>query len=997
MTAGDPFSPAYRLLGSLEVSGSGGKSLRIPPGRQQTILSALLLEANRVVAMERLIDIVWDDEPPSTARTQIQICVSQLRGSFERIGLAETILTQPPGYLLRVAEGELDLALFTAAVASSAAAAAQREDTKASQVLRDALALWRGPALSGTTSRLLEPAAAQLEEARLSALETCADIDLRLGRHHSLIGELGALVSEHPLRERLRGQLMLALYRAGRQSEALDTYRSGRATLIEQLGLEPGDELKALESAILSGEAELHAEPPPPQAEPAPPEPAAAEPAAPELPIPFQLPRDIADFTGRADLIGHARRLLCDEQDTDTATRVVVLTGKPGAGKSTLAVHLAHQLFASHFPDGQLFRDLGAAHTVPATAEDVLGRFLRALGIPGEAVPEALDERAEMYRQLLARKRMLVVLDDVADERHIQTLLPGSSSSAVIMTSRSRLTGVAGAHVLEVDVFDTEQAVGMLRNVVGEQRVGAEPEAAEALVRLVGGLPLALRIVAARLAARSHWSLAWMLERLSDERRRLDELAHGEMMVRASLTMAYDGLGRDAQRLLRLLGLVDGLPFPTWAAAALLDTDLYEAGDLLERLVDAQLLEISGIDIDGSPRYQFHDLVRLFARERLNREEDSAALRSAVERVVGGWIGLASEAHRRLYGGDFTILHGEAPRWPLPQRTVDALLVDPLAWLDAEHTALCAAVDLAARSELAESCWDLAISLVTLFEAKCYFDDWERTHLTALAAVRSAGARRGEAALLCSLGSLHLSRSRTEQAEEHLVAALATFEDLDDVHGMALAQRNLALRHHIRGEAQRAEVLYRSALRNFQQAADPIGQAHVLGQIGHIQMNAGDEEAATRLFHEALGLCRKAGGARVEVQVRYRLSELLIRQGDLEGARSILLELLERVQAGRDLAGESRIVHRLGLLESRLGRHDAAYGRLLEALQCRERMMDHGGSAEVRVDLAAVLVKLDDPEQAAHQLDRARSAFQEREMADAVRRTEELLVSLRRG
>ncbi|HET6858649.1 MAG TPA: NB-ARC domain-containing protein, partial [Streptomyces sp.] len=692
-----------------------------------------------------------------------------------------------------------------------------------------------------------------------------------------------------------------------------------------------------------------------------------------------------------------ARRLLGDGQDAGTATRVVVLTGKPGAGKSTLAVHLAHQLFASHFPDGQLFRDLGAAQTVPATAEDVLGRFLRALGIPGEAVPETLDERAEMYRQLLARKRMLVVLDDVADERHIQTLLPGSSSSAVIMTSRSRLTGVAGAHVLEVDVFDTRQAVSMLTNVVGESRVQAEPQAAEALVRLVGGLPLALRIVAARLAARPHWSLAWMLERLSDERRRLDELAHGEMMVRASLALTYDGLGRDTQRLLRLLGLMDGLPFPTWAAAALLDTDLYEAGDLLEHLVDAQLLEISGIDIDGSPRYHLHDLIRLFAREQLTGEEDAAACRSAVERVVGGWLGLAAESHRRLYGGDFTILHGQAPRWQLPQRSVDALLVDPLAWLDAEHTALCAAVELAAHNELAESCWDLAVSLVTLFEAKCYFDDWERTHLTALTAVRRAGSRRGEAALLSSLGSLQLSRSRTEQAEEHLVAALAVFEELDDVHGMALAQRNLALRDHIRGEVQRADALYRSALEHFRQAADPVGQAHVLSQIGQIQMNAGDEEAAGRVFQQALVLCREVGGARVEVQVRYRLSELLIRQGDLTGARSILLELLERVQAGRDLTGESRIVHRLGLLESKLGHQEAAYGRLREALQCRERMMDLAGAAQVRVDLAAVLVELDDPEQAAHQLHQASSAFQERDMPDAECQARELLESLSRN
>lgn len=1002
MTAAEPPSCSYRLLGPLEVCGGNGTSLRIPPGRQQTILSALLLDANRVVAMERLIDIVWGDEPPQTARTQIQICVSQLRGSLDSVGLAETILTKPPGYLLRVAQGQLDLGRFTTAVADAEAAVARGEDSEASQLLRTALALWQGPALSGTTSRLLQPAAAQLDEARFAALETCADIDLRLGRHRQLIGELGSLVSEHPLRERLRGQLMLALYRSGRQSEALEVYRTGRATLIDQLGLEPGDALRAVETAILSGEADLPTEPPAKPVPPVSPVPPSTEttesaesaapppPPPPQTPAPLQLPRDIADFTGRADLIEQTRGLLCDEQPSSTATRVVVLTGKSGAGKSTLAIHLAHQLAADHFPDGQLYRDLGATHTERATADDVLGRFLRALGIPGEAVPETLDERAEMYRQLLARKRMLVVLDDVADESQLKPLLPGSTSSAVIVTSRARLSGLAGAHGLEVDVLDTEQAVALLTHLVGEQRVAGERAAAEALVRMVGGLPLALRIVAARLSARPHWSLAWMLERLSDERRRLDELAHGQMMVRASLTMTYDGLPQDTRRLLRLLGLVDGSAFPTWAAAALLDTDLYEAGDLLEQLVDAQLLEISGIDLDGSPRYRFHDLIRLYAREQLDREESPAEQRGAVARIVGGWLGLAAQAHRRLYGGDFTVLHSDATRWLPPQRSVDALLAEPLMWLDAEHTNLCAAVGLAARNELPAPCWDLAVSLVALFEARCYFDDWERTHTTALEAVRAAGDRRGEAALLCSLGSLQLSRSRTEQAREYLLPALAAFQELGEVHGSALTERNLALVHHFQGEVGQAEVFYRSALSGFLRADDPVGQAHVLGQIGQLELVAGDEESAARRFHEALAICRATGGARVEVQLRYRLAELLIRRNEVEQGRSILIDLLERVRTGRDLTGEARIVHRIGLLEHRLGDFGSAYERLSEALRCRELMRDHGGCAEVRLDLAAVLVELDDREQALDHLDRARSAFQERDMSDGVRRTEEL-------
>ncbi|MEU3416442.1 MULTISPECIES: AfsR/SARP family transcriptional regulator [unclassified Streptomyces] len=973
----------YRLLGPLEVRDPRGGPLRIPPGRQQTVLAALLLEANRVVSVDRLIDIVWEDGPPRTARTQIQICVSQLRAGLDGAsGGEETIQTQAPGYRLRVEEHQLDLAAFTAARAAADAAVARGDDAEASRLLGEALALWHGPALSGTASRVLQTAAAQLDEVRLTAREALADVGLRLGRHHALIGELTVLVDEHPLRERPRGQLMLALYRSGRQSEALEVYRQGRETLVEELGLDPGTELRALESAILSADPRLLL----PDSAPAPtPKDAESVPAA---LAPFQLPRDMADFTGRTREIEEVGTLL--SAAGGTATRIVVLTGAAGAGKSALAVHVAHLLAESAFPDGQLYRDLGASGAAPATAEDVLGRFLRALGVPGEAVPETLDERAELYRQLLARRRVLVILDDADDGRDLHALLPGSSSSAVLVTSRSRLAGLAGAQVVDVDAFGTGQAVAMLRETVGADRVDAEPQAAEALVRLVGGLPLALRIVAARLAARRHWSLAWMLERLSDERRRLDELAHGEMMVRASLAMTYDGLEPEARRLLRLLSLIDGPAFPTWTAAALLDMDVYGAGDLLEQLVDAQMLEISGIDADCSPRYRFHGLIKLFARERLEQEDDDETRRAAVERLTGGWLALTTEAHRRLYGGDFTVLHGTGRQWRLPERHAAGVLADPLRWLEAEHGHLVAAVASAA-SGLPETCWDLAVSLVTLFEARCYFDDWERTHDIALEAVRRAGLRRGEAALLCSLGSLHLSRSRLPQARARLEPAAAVFEELGDVHGLALTRRNLALLSHIDGDLDAAAGLYRPALEGFRAHGDLTGQAHVLGQLGHIALVHGDEDEAGRLIREALEVCRAAGGGRIEAQLRYRLGELLLRQGRAEEARATLVELLERVRADQDINGRARIAHCLGLVERRLGRTGPACERLLEALECLERLRDDRAGSRVRLDLAELLAELGDRRQAALHLGRALPSFEEFDMAEAAGRARELL------
>lgn len=924
--------PAYRILGPLQIIGAGDLDGRIPPGRQQVVLAALLLDANRVVSIDHLIDTIWSDEPPATARTQVQICVSRLRTSLHQLGQGATIVTRLPGYLLRVVPELVDVSLFGQLVTRAEMLTRDGDLPGAARSLEAAIGLWRGPALSGVSSRVLEAKAAQLEERRLAAIETRADLDLRLGRHHQVIGDIGVLVEEFPLRERLRGQLMLALYRSGRQAEALETYRRGRDMLIDQLGLEPGEYLRKLEFAILAGDETLL-----PAREPVITRPDAK---------PHLLPADVADFVGRDDLIAEVRRLV------GGPVRVVALAGKPGVGKSALAVHLAHRLPGAEFPDGELYMDLSGTRAQPTSSEEVLGRFLRALGIPGDAIPDGVDERAEMYRSLLAERRMLVVLDDVTSEAQVRPLLPGSGRSAVLVTSRIRLTGLPGVRVLDVEVMEGAAAVDLLAAVIGRARVVAEPAAADAIVRLIGGLPLALRIVAARLAARPNWSLAWMQERLSDERRRLDELAHGELMVRASLVLTYDGLEPAARRLLRLLAGLDVASIPTWVGAALLDTDLFTAADLLEVLVDVQMLEIVAVDLNGTPRYKFHDIIRLFARERLEADpaDDAGAddWPAAFARVAGGWLELADRGHRGIYGGDFVVLHGDAPRWPVPARYAEQVLVDGFDWFEAERANLLAVLAQAADAGLDELCWDLAVTMVTLFESRCYYQDWQSSHDIALAAARAAGNRRGVAALTNSLGSMHLGRGRVDEARELVMSALAEFDALDAVHGRAMARRNLGLLDHIRHDIDPAELSYRAAMVDFETARDTIGQAHVMGQLGQICLDRGELAVAEEHLTRALLLCRGVGSRRVEVQVRFRQCELMVARKEFRQAADSLLDLLDLVRAGRDLVGESRILCRLSTTYEQLGDVAGTERMLRAVIAVREQMMDAAGAASCR-------------------------------------------------
>ncbi|MFI9271110.1 AfsR/SARP family transcriptional regulator [Kitasatospora sp. NPDC052896] len=972
----------FRILGPLEVAHEG-VPVDVKGLRQQTVLALLLLEANRIVPSDRLVDGVWDEDPPTTSRGQIQIAISSLRQQLpsDELGLGR-IVTRAPGYLLRVADGELDLRLFDARVATGRRLADQRP-RQAAEELRAALAFWRGPALSGIGSRLVRAGVAQLDERRLVVLEECLELELGLGAHHKLVGELSTLVAANPLRERLRVLLMTALFRAGRQAEALEEYRRARETFVDELGIEPGEELRRLQQAILTRDPVLTGEPAVPAVgTPAAGTPAtasehpAADPAAPAPPsVPRLLPAGIADFTGRAQTIERILAEPAGEAAGEQAVPVTVITGRGGVGKTTLAVHLAHRL-ASAFPDGQLFARLSNA-AQPEKACDVLGRFLRALGVAAPAVPDGIEERAEMYRDRLAGRRVLVVLDDAVSESQVLPLLPGSAECRVLVTSRRRFTGLPAADRVEVSAFSQLSSAELLARIAGRSRITAEPEAVAALCELCGQLPLALRIVAARLAARPHWSVSDLIERLTDESRRLDELRHGEMGVRASISLTYESLSPDARRLFRLLALLETPSFASWIGAPLLRTDPLRGQDLLEELAESYLLDVEVDSTTRSARYRFHDLVRTFARERLATEEPPSARQEALERILGALLFLTGEAHRREYGGEFMLTRSPAGRWELPPRLVDRVLADPLGWYDQERMWIVSAVRQAAASGLAGHAWGLAMNAVTLFEARAHFHDWRETHDLALRAARQAGDRLGEAAMRYSAGSLDMFEQQFTPAAEQFERALALYQELGDRHGAAMVLRNMAFLDRMNGRLDDALDRCRQAMAVFEEAGDRIGEAHVLNHMAQIHLEYGEHELARGLLERALRVCQGLGNRRVGAQVLHRLGEARLALGDLDGALADFRQVLADVRLAEDHIGETYAL--LGLAEvHRLRGDQAAAGELLAAadtlaVTVGERLAE----ARVALALGELSLEADELELAWVRAARARELFTE--------------------
>ncbi|ALL79630.1 hypothetical protein AD006_31060 (plasmid) [Pseudonocardia sp. EC080610-09] len=910
----------FRLLGPVEVRGPH-RPLRLGGVKPRTLLAVLLLDAGRVVGSQRLVDTIWQDAPPATAGTQIHGYVSALRKQFADADPSRVVIhTETAGYRVEPLTGELDLEVFDHQVHESARALAEGRTAEAAAGYRDALRLWRGPALGGV-AETLAPARDRLTERRLTALEGRIEADLRLGRHDDVIPELRDVVAEHPFREGPRGQLMLALYRAGRSAEALEVFRDSRAVLAEELGIDPGPELQRLEHAVLTSDPALEPPPTPPL-------------DIVGTPVPAQLPPDMVDFTGRDDQIAHIHAAL--QSDRPTAVPVVVIAGRAGVGKTSLAVHTAHRIRAD-YPDGQLHVNLHGAQPRPADPAELLGRFLRALGVEPGRVPETLEERAELFRSRLGGKRVLVVLDNVADERQIRPLLPGEPGCAVLVTSRSRLSGLEGTQQIDLEILDPDAALALLGSVAGPERVAGERRAGEDIVRLCGYLPLAVRIAGAKLADHPHRGARELADRLADERHRLDELAIGDLEVRANVALSYEGLPPAEQQVFRRLGLLEAPDFEAWVLAALIDVPQARAEQLTDRLVDARLLDIAVVPDTATPdqravRYRFHDLIRLYARELARTDEPGPDQLTALRRVLDGWQHAAELAAERISSPSFGVAVEPNQGWRPQAPALSGLLSDPLTWFATEWPSLVAAVDQAHDLGWADVVIGLGRRLAPFFVVGGRYDDWRRiAELTRSAAHRHRHPG-GEAAALRGLGELALLQHRIDDARQNMCEARDLFHTAGDPHGEALAISGLGAVHAESGDLEGAHPLLEQALDALRVSGDHRSEAWTLLRLGTLEAQRHRYTAAAEHLTHALDAIDGYGVALDEAAICERLGMVRLGQGQATDAQALLERALR-------LRSESR--HRFGVAQALLGLAEAhrAQGAPASAQECLTRAL----------------------------------------------------------
>ncbi|RSM69569.1 AfsR family transcriptional regulator [Actinoplanes sp. ATCC 53533] len=918
----------FRLLGALQVESAQG-AVPVSSAQQRVLLATLLVRAGQVVPADFLVGQVWQDRPPASARAALQVRILRLRrllGDGDRP--EPMIVTRQSGYLFRLADpDQLDITRFERLLVESRTI---EDPRRRSAGLHEALSLWRGPALVDIPSQALQELAVQLNESRLVALEQRIEADLRLGRHQDLVAELRGLTAEHPLREGFWAQLVLALAGSDQRAAALAAYDQVYRRLSSELGVEPGPALRASHLAVLR--------------EGATPETPDAAPVTGRTvaPVPALLPPDVPDFTGRERQLAELRTVLNGPDRPAAALPIAGIAGMGGIGKTALAVHLTHRLAAS-YPDGQLFVNLRGAEAAALDPSDVLLRFLRALGMESRAVPADPVERAGLYRSLLADRRILVVLDNAVSEAQVRPLLPGVATCAVLITSRARLTGLEGARWIELDVLEPDEAVRFLGRVTDERRIAAQPGDAAEIVRLCGRLPLAVRVAGARLTARPSWTLAHLAGRLGNERSRLDQLTSGDLGVRASLALSYDGLDERARRLFRLLGPFDILEFPEWMAPALLGCPHDDAVASVESLVDAQLLTIAGTDPSGQSHYRFHDLVRLYARDRAEAEDDAGVRAGAFERGLGAWLAHAERMARRVPGPCYAAIHGDAPRTPVDEITG----IEPLAWFDAERAGLMSAVHQACDLGLHELAFDLAGCLEKYFDLRGMYVEWDAVNKHVMSVCRAAGNLRGEAVMLRGLIEVSTwnSGDSAGEAMDHLHSdarrLLEMFTEIGDARGTADAAVQYSWALAARGEHGQAVETATRSLRLAEGAGHLGGQAraHVALAVAHAEHLRFD----TVIEHltEALQLTRNLDNPRYEATVQQFLGIAYNAVDDLDAGERALTASLSISRRYRDDYTETLTMLGLARLYAKRGDARAAAAAETALAMGREYDMTH--------------------------------------------------------
>jgi tetratricopeptide (TPR) repeat protein len=660
--------------------------------------------------------------------------------------------------------------------------------------------------------------------------------------------------------------------------------------------------------------------------------------------MPRQLPPDIDDFTGRDLALGRLHGRVRGRRRGSTAVVITATIGKAGVGKTTLAVHAAHQL-RSVFPDGQLYVNLRGAEAQALDPADVLGGFLRALGVAGRSIPDDLDERVRLYRSLLADRRMLVLLDNAADAAQVRPLLPAGDRNLVLITSRPRLAGLALAEVIDLDVLSPDQAVELLGKIVGADRIAGEPQAARTIAALCGYLPLALRIVGARLAAKPHWRLQRMADRLDAQQRRLDELATGDLEVRASVALSYQGLGEVERRGFRLLGLLEVPDFAPWMLAALLEVPAAPAEDVAERLADAQLLDTIGEDAAGQIRYRFHDLVRLYARERLAEEDTPAARSAALERTLLTYFTTAREWVRGLRLHPTDLPEQAAPGVPEDAAT---RVARSYQWLAAERKGLVVSMEQAWREGCPHPWPKVTRLLADFFEVHACWDEWERTHQVALRAARQAGDRQTEAWLLRGLGDLRRFQDRLPEAVALCSRSNAIFSKLENAQGQIDSLISLARAYRRQGRLADAATCFQQCLVLCRGLGDRDREAKAMLFFAKVYRQQRYPEQALALLADCRDTFRVLGNNGYLGYSELLLGILRYERGQYEQATDHLRQALSFAQTLGDPRWRAYALLNLGVTAQARGSHPQARQHLQQSLLLFEQAGDQHGAARAR-------------------------------------------------
>jgi DNA-binding SARP family transcriptional activator/tetratricopeptide (TPR) repeat protein len=918
----------FRLLGPVGIW-QGAHRLGLSAAQQRTVLAMLLLDCGRAVSVDRLVAALWGAAPPAAARNAVQGCVSQIRRTLATTGLSGAgtgLITARQGYCLVVDQTTVDLHNFRTLVR----AVDERDPANARDMLRRGLDLWRGAAMADAAgSWLLEVVAPQLEEERLAALEQHATLGLLLGRHREVVDELSALVTEFPLRESLVVTLMTALHRCGRRADALALFRRVRQRFVDELGIDPGEKLQRAHQSVLNGQ-----EPTPAQATPA------ATVVTTWKPV-RQMPTTTPRFVGR--------RAEMDDLDAGDGSGIWVISGTAGVGKTTLAVHWAQRV-RDRFPDGQLYVNLRGFDPVgqPTSPAEALPVLLEMLQVPAERIPNTLRAQIGLYRDILAARQMLIVLDNVRDADQVRPMLPGLSGCVILITSRNQLTSlvaIEGAHPLPLDLLSTDEARELLVRRLGAGRVAAEPGAVNDIITRCARLPLALAILAARAATHPGFALAALSSEPDQPRAGLDAFDGGDhaTQVRAVFSWSYETLTPDAARLFRLLGLHPGPDIATPAAASLAGTSPGQARPLLAELARAHLVT------EHAPgRYSFHDLLRAYATELAHIHDRATERRAAVNRVLDHHLHTAHAAHRMLNP------HRDPITLSPPQPGVAAEHftdhVQALAWFIAEHAVLVAAIAHASKAGFEAHAWQLAWTLTEYFSRRGHWHDWAATHRDALDAARRQTDRPGLAHTHRGLAIAHAYLGQHDDAYAHFNHALRLFAELED--HTSQGHTHLGIGWMLARQHRHLEALDHAnqAIDFYRATGDQAGQANALNAAGWYQAQLGDYRQTLVSCGQALPLLRDFGDHRGMASTWDSLGYAYHHLGHHEQATACCQQAVDLYRKIGDRFNEADTLTHLGDTHHAIGNHHTAQDTWQQALIILDEL-GHPDADQVRAKL----------------------------------------------